>query len=358
MKPKNIVLIIPSLSPGGMERVMIELAHFLSSKPNIKLSMISITNTDVFYTIPQKMEFYTPVFLVNQYNRFTSLTKTFFFLRKTLKKINPDVLLSFGGKYNSFVLLASSGLKINTFISDRSKPDISYGFFLDILNPITYKKATGIIAQTQLAKQILFERTNHKNISVIPNPVKIQEANEKNKENYILNVGRFVSTKQQELLVDYFALVVKNSPNWKLVFIGDGPQLQKTKEKAIKLKIADSVIFVGLTDDVEYYYKQSSIFAFTSISEGFPNVLLEAMSHGLACISFNCNAGPSELIDEGINGFLIPENNAALYIEKLQLLMSDNELRCNFGNLASQKAKHFNMDTIGEKFLQFLLNTK
>lgn len=352
----HICLIIPSLASGGMERVMVELAHFLSLKSNVKLSMITLTNSNSFYTIPQNMDYYEPEFLIKQSNRLVSLFKTFFYVRRTLKKIQPDVLLSFGGKYNSFVLAASSGLKINTFISDRSKPTISYGFFLDFLNPILYKYSTGIIAQTEIAKNVLYKKTSHNNIVVIPNPVKIPIITNDIKENYILNVGRFVATKQQELLIEYFAKILPENPNWKVVFLGDGPLLTKVKEKAIQLNIQNNVQFIGATENIEMYYRKSSIFAFTSISEGFPNALLEAMSYNLACISFDCSAGPTELIDDGSNGYLIPEENHELYIERLKTLMTDNELRFNFANLAREKAKRFNIENIGESFYNVLVH--
>src|SRR5690606_10622257 len=114
-----------------------------------------------FYNIPENIPFYEPSFNHRKYNRIIFTIKIFFFLRKKLKEVKPEYLLTFGGKYNSFVLLAAQGLGIKSFISERSRPSISYGKFLDLLNPVVYRKANGIIAQTAKAKEVIFRKTSH-----------------------------------------------------------------------------------------------------------------------------------------------------------------------------------------------------
>ncbi len=116
-------------------------------------------------------------------------------------------------------------------------------------------------------------------------------------------MGRFISSKQQSLLINIFDTIDDN--NWKLIFLGDGPKLQELKSKAKTKKSFGRIIFEGNVSNVDEYYAKSKIFAFTSNSEGFPNALAEAMSAGCACISFDCIAGPSDLIKDEINGYLI-----------------------------------------------------
>jgi GalNAc-alpha-(1->4)-GalNAc-alpha-(1->3)-diNAcBac-PP-undecaprenol alpha-1,4-N-acetyl-D-galactosaminyltransferase len=142
--------------------------------------------------------------------------------------------------------------------------------------------------------------------------------------------------------------------NWKLVFLGDGPLLAKAKQYVTDLGICDKVLFMGKKKEVELYYRKAKVFAFTSSSEGFPNALGEAMSAGLASISFDCVAGPSELIDDGINGFLIRGMNYELYRQRLKTLMENQEIRNSFRVKAKEKMEHFSIEYIGEKFYQFL----
>src|SRR5690606_17459270 len=149
-----------------------------------------------------------------------------------------------------------------------------------------------------------------------------------------LNVGRFSIKKYQDFLLRYFA-EIKDS-NWKLVFAGDGERFEENKKLAEELGISNNVVFAGKVQKVEELYGKAKIFAFTSTSEGFPNVLGEAMSAGLACISFDCEAGPSEMIVDEENGFLVPVGDHELYKNRLSQLMQSPELRQKLGAEASR----------------------
>jgi GalNAc-alpha-(1->4)-GalNAc-alpha-(1->3)-diNAcBac-PP-undecaprenol alpha-1,4-N-acetyl-D-galactosaminyltransferase len=98
----------------------------------------------------------------------------------------------------------------------------------------------------------------------------------------------------------------------------------------------------------------AKVFAFTSSSEGFPNVIGEAMSYGLPLIAYDCTSGPSDLINDGETGFLIEERDQKAYIEKLKTLMQDADLRNKQSNAALEKIKDFNADIIAEKFFTFI----
>jgi len=201
----------------------------------------------------------------------------------------------------------------------------------------------------------MFDRTSHPNIRVIGNPLKITNEISVDRENIILNVGRFISTKQQALLVDYFTRI--QPEEWKLYFFGDGHKLNDVKIQVKDLGKESEILFLGVVHNIEDFYRKSTIFAFTSVSEGFPNALGEAMAAGLACISFDCEAGPSDLIKDGVNGFLIPENDHEKYISKLKLLINDESLRKEFGVRAKEKALEFSTDLIGKQYLDFFNQT-
>lgn len=91
-----------------------------------------------------------------------------------------------------------------------------------------------------------------------------------------------------------------------------------------------------------------------STSEGFPNALGEAMAAGCACIAYDCVAGPSDIIDDGINGFLIPMGNEVLFQRKLKILMENHDLRVEFGAEAKNKMKQFRADKIADNYFEFI----
>ncbi|WP_294819433.1 glycosyltransferase [uncultured Flavobacterium sp.] len=349
----KIYLITPSLNAGGAERVMSELANYFVGKPGIDVTVIAMTRGELFYKLDAGVKFIQPDFDHRSYSRPVFTYKIYKFLRNELKAGRPDITMSFGGKYNSFALLAARGLNIRTFVSDRSRPTISYGKLLDFLNPIMYKRATGIIAQTGIARDVLQRKTGHKNIKVIGNPIKQVENTGRERTKTVINVGRFIASKHQDLMVDYFAAV--NDGTWELVFLGDGQYFTAVKEKVETMGLTSAIRFPGMVANISDWYNSASIFAFTTTSEGFPNALGEAMSAGMACMSFDCVAGPADLIDNEVNGFLVKEYDHENFKEGLKKLMDNAGLRETFGQKAVEKLKKFDREEIAEEFLTFLL---
>jgi GalNAc-alpha-(1->4)-GalNAc-alpha-(1->3)-diNAcBac-PP-undecaprenol alpha-1,4-N-acetyl-D-galactosaminyltransferase len=357
---KTICLVIHSLQAGGMERVMTELANHFAKKDAVKLHLILYgINRDIFYPFPGDIIIYRPSFTFDDSRRLLSTLKTLYYLRKKIKEIKPDAVLSFGEYWNNFVLMATLGLRYPVFVSDRSQPDKSLGRLQDKLRNWLYPFAKGVIAQTEKAKQIYASMYNHRNVVVIGNPVRgINNKGEAvAKENIVLMVGRLIKTKHQDKLIELFVKI--NQPGWKLVIVGYDHLKQNNMERlqgiVKELNAADKVVLTGKQSNVESYYLKSKIFAFTSSSEGFPNVIGEAMSAGLPVVAFDCVAGPSEMITDNENGFLIPLFDYDLFQQKLSLLMNDDTLRESMGANAKESIQHFDVEKIGNQFYNFIL---
>ncbi len=331
---------------------MCELADYFNTFPGIRVYMVILGKTDKFYEVPREIELIEPKFTFNNKFRFIYTIKTILFLRNTLKNINSDVVLSFGEMYNSFVLLSTLLLKQRVFVSDRSKPDKQWGMFHETLRRLLYHQAAGIICQTNYARDFMIAETRHPNIRIIPNPVKTLYQNHIARENIILNVGRLIRTKQIDVLIDCFSKIEDHG--WQLWLVGDGPEREHLRRQVITLAIENRVRFLGNQANIAELYNRSKIFAFTSRSEGFPNALLEAMSAGLACIAFNCVAGPSELIYDGKNGFLVQEGDTEHYQMKLNTLVENEKLREKFSHAAITKAREFRIEKIGSEYLKFM----
>ena len=355
---KIICLIIPSLGPGGMERVMSELANYFSNKSNVIVHLILYgIKRDIFYTINSNIVIHTPRFKFHNHCRVVSSLKTMLFLRKKVKGINPSTILSFGEYWNSFVLLSLLGLKFPVFVSDRCQPNKNLGRIHSSLRKWLYSYAKGIIAQTEKARQIYQSEFPKSNIRTIGNPIREITSIDKPKENIILSVGRLIETKNHNKLIEIFAKI--NDSNWKLVIVGGNAQKQnnlvRLQQLVQKLRLENQVVFTGNTPNVECYYLKSKIFAFTSSSEGFPNVIGEAQSAGLPTIAFDCVAGPSDMIEDGKNGYLIPLFEYSTYENKLKELMKNEELRRNFGENAKKSVRKFSIDAVGKSFYEFIL---
>lgn len=353
-KPVSICLVLPSLKMGGMERVMTRLATDFCNRSGVRVSLLVMTRAPHFYQIDDRVHLYEPPFVFDTRKRMRENLRTVRWVRKTLKELNPDAILSFGEMYNAFLLMSAWKLGKRVFVSDRSKPDKRWGRFHETMRRVFYPTATGIIAQTSYAKAFMERETGHKNVRVIPNPIQPPHLSDQPREKAILSVGRLVGLKRTDLLIDIFAALPERA-GWKLWIVGDGPEREKLESQVRDKNLQEEVIFWGGRNDVEDFYNRAGIFAFTSTSEGFPNVLLEAMAHGMPAVSFDCVAGPSDLISNGSNGYLVPLLDQEAMTERLTQLMQQPELRNVIGQAARETSRRYEQEQIAEQFYNFLI---
>ncbi|MDF1547117.1 MAG: glycosyltransferase, partial [Bacteroidales bacterium] len=345
---------------GGMERVMSELILYFSKHKEfdeIHLVLYGITR-EIFYKIPDSVIIHRPSFRFNNAIRWFHAIRTLVFLRKTVKCIRPVSVLSFGEYWNAFVIIALYGLIYPIYISDRCQPDKSLGRFHDWLRMKLYPKSRCIIAQTESAAEIYRRKYGLYKITVIGNPIRtITSRNDIHRELIVLMVGRLIKTKHHDKLVEIFLKIRK--PGWKLMIVGYD-HLKQNVSFALRKIIAEfhaeeDVLLVGKQVDVDSYYTRSSIFAFTSSSEGFPNAIGEAMAAGLPVVAFDCIAGPSEMISDGINGYLVPLFDYDLFQTRLEQLMDNESLRIALGLQACKDIKRYSIEVVGKEYLKLFL---
>jgi len=358
MHLKKLCLVIPSLQAGGMERVMSELASNFAERSDLKVHIVLYGITrELFYPLRGEIIIHTPAFRFNNSLRVFSTMRTMLYLRTEIRKISPDVILSFGEYWNSFVLITLKLLPYRIYISDRCQPDKVLGKLHDWLRKKLYPGASGIIVQTKKAEEIYRSEYKNRNIHTIGNPVRsIATRSNVQRENIILTVGRLIKSKNHDKLIEIFIRISK--PDWKLVIVGYDHLKQNVSENLFRIirenRAEDRIILAGKQTDVESFYLQSKIFAFTSDSEGFPNVIGEAMAAGLPVIAFDCIAGPSEMIENDKNGILVPLYDYRTFEGKLNALMDDPDLRTRLGEQARVDIRRFSIDVIAERYINVL----
>lgn len=354
----KICLVIHSIGIGGMERVMHRLALNFSAKKGVKVHLVLIgKKREIVYSLPSSIRVHLPPFEFDESKRAASTLKTIWFLRKEVKEIDPDTVLSFGEYWNNLVLLALYGLPYPVFISDRSEPGKDLGKVQNFLRNMLYPKAGGYIAQTEEAKKVCLSEEWNNNIRVIGNPIRrIQSNGQVERENIILTIGRLIKTKHFDQLIKMFVQI--NNPDWKLMIVGGDAKKQNLSKELNtlinRLGAERSIFLEGEQKDVDMYYRKSKIFAFTSSSEGFPNVIGEALTAGLPVVAYDCMAGPSDMIKDNKNGFLVPLFDQEAFKSRLKDLMSDEKKRKTFHQNAQKGIQEYNPDEIAKKFYSFI----
>ena len=192
----------------------------------------------------------------------------------------------------------------------------------------------------------------HKNIVVLPNPISSDlselRKNEIKREKIILTVGRLNNDKRQDKLIR--AIYSLNLEDWKVIIIGKGPNKKKLNNLIKNLNLSNKIEILSDIKNIHDYYLRASIFVFTSKAEGFPNALLEAMHFGLPCISTDCNYGPSDLITNGKDGFLVPVNNQDILVQKIDELIKDDDLKKSFEKNAIETSLNYTSKKVTEKW--------
>ena len=355
----KLALLIPSLNAGGMERVMSELANYFSTIKKIEVHIVLFGKSpELFYEISPDVIVHMIDSEFNNNLRIRESIKRLAYVRRTIKEINPDTVLSFGTHWNNFVLLALLKTSYPVYVSDRGSPIRRYKRSQEFLRSFLYPKSSGIIVQTEKAHEIISKRFPKSNVRAIGNPIRQISINDSPpKENIVLSVGRLISSKHHDNLIKLFAKL--NAPGWKLVIVGGNAlkenNFDKLRQLIRDLDLEDKVELTGEQKTVEKYYLKSKIFAFTSSVEGFPNVVGEALSSGLPVIAYDCIAGPSEMIDDGENGYLVPVFDDPMFQEKLQQLINDEALRNKMAEKSKESIKNFSVESIGNQFLDFIL---
>ncbi|MBS0926211.1 glycosyltransferase family 4 protein, partial [Providencia sp. JGM181] len=181
-----------------------------------------------------------------------------------------------------------------------------------------------IITLTEKDKSYWMENTTVKNICVIPNPITINlnnphDRNLFQREKIILAVGRLTHQKGFDMLISSWEIISKQYPNWKLRIVGSGEDEVKLKNMIMELSLNSSVQIVPNTSNILSEYYAASYFVLSSRFEGFGLVVLEAQACGLPVISFDCDAGPREIIQHDKSGWICKPND----IEELSLHMKN-----------------------------------
>lgn len=360
-RKKTIVFSIGSLTKGGAERVIVNLAeHFYKEgyQTYIVTKMIAKDEYPLSEGITRIVADITEEETTK--SRAKNLYLRIKKMRDVWKKIQPNIIVSFIGKNNFMTIVSSRGLKIPVVVSVRSNPRREYGNSIQwFLAQFLFPKADGIILQTKDAKEAFGKKVQEKAV-ILPNPmnalfVRDLYLGERQKE--IVTVGRIDSNKNQELLIDAFSEIAKEFPEWKCKLYGDGEKRFALEKKVAEKGLENQILFMGRQSDIPDKIGQVAIFVLPSKVEGMPNALIEAMALGLAVISTNCPCGgPRELITEGVNGLLIQVDDKDALKNALVTLMNQKKLRETLGSKAFESSKAYYPDKVLKVWQEYLEN--
>lgn len=354
----KILFLISSLRGGGAERVASTLCNYWAeNKHDVTLVTLDGKQNDFFVSHPRlkryDLDSYTSS--KNMFDKIKANLSRLVRIRRIIKNNKPDVVLAFMDVSNVLATVACLGTGIPVVISERSYPPYFHdGDWFDRIRRMVYQYSSAFVAQTNKIADWGREFLAHKPIAVIVNPLADKALNSNlntDRKNVILGMGRLHPDKGFDLLIEAFNLCYEHYPEWELHIAGIGREQPKLENMIQTLGLGDRVRLLGETDQPQALYAQAKIYVLSSRVEGFPNVLIEAMANGLPVTSFDCNSGPADIIENEINGLLVPPMQVDALALSMQRLMADENLRTNLGREAAKIRSKYILENISEQWL-------
>ena len=373
-RPYKIVFCTPALySTGGVERVVSYKASFFAEQLEYDVTIIVTEGRgrDCYFPLSDKVkvinfelgfeELWKASFIKKVYLYLTKQRQYKRMLKTELIRIRPDITISMLRREINFLTDIQDGSKkIGELHVNRSnyrnfeanESNIMKRLFAKFWMRSLVEKLRRLDQLVVLTDKSKASWPELSNVTVIPDPIPMPMPLSVSclHAKRVVTIGRYAYQKGYDLLLQAWAEVEKQYLDWTLDIYGMGDQ---TGYRQLMTDMGVDVYrchLNGPVEDVTKVYQNSSIFVLSSRFEGFGLVLVEAMACGLPVVSFDCPAGPDEIITDGVDGILVPSGDVHVMAEKLMALMADEELRKRLGQQARRSAKRYDMKTIASQW--------
>ena len=324
---KNIVITCDSMHSGGAEKVIASLSNSFADR-GVKVTIIGVSDTELsssFYEL-KSVEY---ISLGNGIGKRIPPFKRINMLRRLIKTMSPDVVISFLPHINIYTFFALIGTKTIHIVSERNNPYVDpKEKILRLLKRIAFRFADGCIFQTEESKKFYSKKIQKKS-TVIPNPIVLEFALPEERpvrNNVVLAVGRLEKQKNYYCLIDAFAIFNEKKNNSYLLRVYGEGSLKKELVNYCKYKgVSNYVQFKGSNPNWHKNEYMDAMYVLSSDYEGMPNSLAEAIALGIPSISTDSPTGGSrKLIKDGYNGYLVPLGDSVTLSKKMIEIADQN----------------------------------
>ncbi len=340
----NVFFLVYDITKSaGTERAVCNLANILSVKYEVSIISISSNGGTVYYQLNQSVN----IIHLGIDNTVHNVVRKLFAYWAVYKKMQQivsagSIIVGTDVPYNAIIAKFKHCHTVGCSHMGGKAHFNMRGF----IRFFSYRKLDVLVVLTDAD---LKNYRHLKKVEVIPNslsfkPTKILDYSKKN----VLAIGRLTAQKGFDMLIDIANIVAEKAPDWTFTICGTGELKEALLVKIKKLHLENTVHIIEPTKDVISLYHSSSIYVMPSRFEGLPMVLIESQACGLPIVSFDCPEGPSSIVNDGDDGFLIEPNDIVAFAEKLLCLMNDENKRKQFGEVAFKNSERFSPERIGK----------
>lgn len=343
---------------GGTERVAIIIANELNKFDEYNVSVLSLVEKEKepFFALDESIPRY--IIYDHVVRGITHIGGIINRTRKAIKKYNIDILIDIDGILEMYTIPTKLFTDVKIISWEH------YNFYQHPVVP--YRKYTrrmaarwadAIVTLTEEDKGYYTSNLKVKcPIQCIYNPViwKENTGSYDSNSKIILSAGRLTYQKGFDILIDVASLFLKDYPDWKWIVLGEGEEREMLEKKTKEKGLGKQLLFQGNVDNIDEYYAKAAMFVMTSRFEGLPMTLLETKPYKLPIVSFDCKTGPKELVQDGVNGYLIPEGKNERMANTIRKLMENQNVRKIFSENAIIDMERFDLEIIIEKWRHLL----
>lgn len=353
MTNPQITFVIASLTSGGAERVMTTMAnHWVGQGRPVALLTMTGPDEPPFYPLAagvdlRRLGLARPSgspgkALANNLRRLGEL-------RRAIVSTKPDVVISFLDTTNVVTLLATRGLGVPIVVAEHTDPGLKrLQPVWNLLRRRTYPLSAKVIVLTESSKRF-FPASIQRKTLIVPNPIEVAPGDrpiEREPRRMLVSMGRFGPEKGFDLLIDAFARIAPDLPEWDLVIWGDGILRPELEAQRMSLGLESRVRLPGRTTSPHVELRKADLYALSSRREGFPMALAEAMACGLPAVAFDLPSGPRDIIREGVDGLLVPNGDVQALADTLESVMRDDYRRALMAAAAPDVLARFGVERV------------
>lgn len=347
----SVLFVISKFAPGGAERVLTVLANEWHRR-GVRVTVVTLKNAELYFPLSQGIEVRklgltgaspTPL------HALLSNRKRVAAVRSVIRDVEPDGVISFMTMTNIVTILAARGLDVPVYAAERNHPEhYEVSRLWKRLRNRVYRRGGRLVVQTEGIADY-YRKHKIPVAAVIPNPVNPDFFSSERQlaagSRILLAAGRLNRQKGFDLLLRSFA-AARLDEDWVLRIVGEGKEREALEALSRQLGLAGRVQMPGATNRIVDEYSGADAFVLSSRFEGFPNVLLEAMASGLACIAYDCPTGPGELLQHQQNGLLVPAENTEKMAQAIRSLALDSSTRQRLAAAARESAESYRPENI------------
>lgn len=360
MKSKKIVFLVQQMLLGGVEKASIMLANALFEK-GFEVIIYSVLQSECIVPLSDGVKlFYLSDMIISKEDKIKRLIRKYYELKcikQIVLELHDVIVISTRNEYSTILSKYSRDTVNIAMLHNDYTTREKYDFMFRYRNIHYFVQLNEKIRDE--IEVIMSKHNQYTQVICIPNfLVQTQYSKEKiyKRENIIVSVGGLRKVKGFDRLIDIWSLIAEKYPTWKLIIVGEGNERDILEEKILKYGLSNHIELLGYRDNeqVMELMRKSKIYALPSYKEAFGFVIIEAMQSGLPVVAFDVRTGPSTIIENNKNGFLIPDYDDVLFANSLETIINDEDLRSRLADKALLEAEKYEKDNVIKRWIHIL----